>query len=402
MFLIAKACVLFAPIIAATVFSEENYGLIEWSLSISMILTSFASFGSGNTIAFENLRKDREPLVQFGQKYSILLSILFLITTLIFSQSLPEIGLILGISSLFVIQYALSARLKSDGKGSFAGIIDGSFYIFLLIISSVVYILDNENILSGYIFLFISLLFIPAVYLKTNFTVSSNKADIKQFFSNGVKLMLASSFSLIFFNLPKIILGNLSLNMVADFSLYFRWASISIMIYRFFSLVYFRNLYTSNIKRFDKLVFLIGLFVFLFGFIILFILSSINALSLKILSIPENNLIIQILLISTISLWSISGALEGLIYKEKMPLKHLYSSMIGIFIFILFYIFSKNFGTQLIESVTFSWFIGFTFIVISQIKFLEKKKGAEIKMKLISLYVWILIIINLIILTALF
>ena len=398
-FFISKACVLIAPIFAASVISKDNYGLIEWALSLAMIFASLFSFGSGNTIAFENLKNEGKKLVYFGQKYSMLLCVIFLIITLVLTKMIPYAGLISGISSIFVIQYALGARLKSDGQGALAGLVDSSFYILLIILTLIISVNENENIISGYIFSILGFLLLLAVFFKTNFNDTLNNQDVKIYFSRGSKIFLATTSSLIFFNLPKIFLGNHSLSLVAEFSLYFRWASIAIIIHRFFSLVYFRSLYTMDIKKFDKSIFFISLGVLLFGLIILFSIEYINNLQMNIAGIPLKNINIQFMLISIISLWCISGSLEGLIYREKKPLKHFYATMVGSFFFITTIIISQNSQISLVESAILGWLLGFIFTIFFQLASLKKEKNIGNNLRLINLFCWGICLINFIILS---
>jgi len=387
---------LIAPIFAAAVLSKENYGLIEWALSLAMIFSSVFSFGSGNTIAFENLKNEGRKLVHLGQKYSMVICFIFLIITLVLTKTIPYAGLISGISSIFVIQYALSARLKSDGKGAFAGLVDSSFYILLLILTLIISVIENENIISGYVFSIVGFLLLLVVLFKTDFNKAVKVQDVKIYFTRGSKILLATTASLIFFNLPRIFLGNESLSLVAEFSLYFRWASIAIIIYRFFSLIYFRDLYTMSIKKFDRSIFLIGIGVFFFGFLILLIMTSINTIKLNISGIPENNFLIQILLISIISLWCISGSLEGLIYKERQPLFHFYASLIGIFFFITSLVIFEKTGIDLVESTIMSWLLGFISTILFQIHFLKKKIQIEFTLKYVNFFVWAIVTLNII------
>ncbi len=398
-FFISKACILIAPIFAAAVLSKENYGLIEWALSFAMIFSSVFSFGSGNTIAFENLKKEGRKLVHLGQKYSMIICFIFFSTTLVVAESMPYAGLILGISSIFVIQYALSARLKSDGKGAFAGLVDSSFYILLLILTLIISVTENENILSGYAFSIVGLLLLSVVFLRTDFNKGLSTQDLKLYFVRGAKIILATNASLIFFNLPRIFLGNESLSLVAEFSLYFRWASIAIIIYRFFSLVYFRDLYTMSIKKFDRSISFISVGVLLFGFIILFSIQYINSLQMNISGIPLNNTSIQFMLISIICLWCISGSLEGLIYREKKPLKHLYAIIFGSFFFVTTFIIAQNLQVSLVYVAVLSWLLGFIATVFFQLTLLKKEKNIGNNLKFINLFFWSIFLINFIVLS---
>lgn len=399
-FFISKACILIAPIFAASVISKESYGLIEWALSLSMISSSIFSFGSGNTIAFENLKSNGKNLVYFGQKYSMLLCVIFLILTLMLTKNFPYIGLISGISSIFVIQYALSARLKSDGKGALAGLVDSSFYILLIILTLIISVVESENIISGYAFSIIGFLLLLLVYFKTNFKIGFNNQDIKKYFSRGLKIVMATTFSLIFFNLPKIFLGNESLRLVAEFSLYFRWSSIAIIVYRFFSLVYFKDLYTMDIKKFDKSIFFISIITLIFGFSILSCLAYINNFRIDISGIPQTNFLIQFFLINIISLWCISGSLEGLIYREKKPLNHFYATAIGIFFFVASLTFFQNYENNLILNLIQSWLLGFIAIIFFQIYFLKNEDGIGKNLKYIKMFVLAMLLINIIILIS--
>ncbi|SVD42052.1 uncharacterized protein METZ01_LOCUS394906, partial [marine metagenome] len=102
-----------------------HYGLLEWAISVSFLLATFLSFASGNTIAFEKIKNDHSPLIYMGKQYSLFLFLIVALCTFlsdIFYDS-ASLTMVLGISSILIIQDPLSAYIKAAGLGARASVI---------------------------------------------------------------------------------------------------------------------------------------------------------------------------------------------------------------------------------------------------------------------------------------
>lgn len=373
LFIFSKSIVLIAPLFAAYLLNKSAYGTFEWSLSIAMIISTMITVGAGNTIAFEKVKNEESPLISIGQRYSFYLGILFAllsITLLTFFNEV-RIGLVLGMSSFLVIQYALSAYMKANGLGARASVVDSGIYTILLVLLGLAW-LNGDSDLS-YLVIYAIVAIILGIFLHNTINTSSvlNKEEIMKFVKRGFPIMLSGGMVILFFNLPKLFLGYESMMYVGEFSLYLRWASLALVVYQFIVVVFFRDIYTNSYIEFDKFIASISFGVYLLGFTILIFLYLAKKYNIEYLPVPEVNLSVQILMVSIIALWALTASLEGLIYREDKSIHQMWANIVGIIIFFLLSFLTGE-HDDIIYFITFSWFISFVAIILYQLFIIHK------------------------------
>lgn len=373
LFILSKSSVFIAPLFAANILSNSDYGRLEWSLSFSMLLVSIISLASGNTIAFEKIKNDDSLLIGIGKNYSLSLFAIFLFLALfsmVFFNSII-LTMVLSISSILIVQDPFSAFVKAAGRGAFATMIDSALYVFLIIILGIAYFTGSQEIQ----FIYLLSLFGSLMAIMTYKTISKSSKlsldNLLKLFNRGFPIMVSGVVGILFFSLPKFILGGYSMNLVGEFSLYLRWASIALIGYQFVYVLFFRDLYQMTFIQFEKSVIKIFLAVFFIGILIIpmLYLSPLNdIISIK---TPSFNLFLQLFMVISVSSWVISGLLEGILYREVKAKYHVYSNLLGILVFFLCYL-SLNKSNNLTELIAIAWTMGFIFVNICQILFIEK------------------------------
>ncbi|WP_373032502.1 hypothetical protein [Sulfurovum sp.] len=393
LFVLAKSIVLIAPLFAAYLLDKSSYGLFEWSLSIAMIISTVITLGAGNTIAFEKVKNEQSALIYIGQTYSVYLSFILAFLSIIIAIFFHEVSivLVLGMSSFFVVQYALSAYMKASGLGARASIIDSGIYIVLLILLMLA--LFQEDSKLPYVVSFSIFAMILGVFLNSTIdrTTTVTKNEIRKFLKRGFPIMLSGGMVIFFFNLPKMLLGSESMVLVGEFSLYFRWAAMALVVYQFIIVMFFRDLYTKSYPDFDKFIASISLGIYILGFFILTFLYLANAYEVKYLPLPDLDISVQVLMIAIIALWTLTASLEGLLYREDKSIHQLWANLLGIIIFLIIYNFHQD-DKDTIYLITSSWLISFAAIIFYQLfiihKFILKAKFTFIN----SFFVLILVI----------
>ena len=373
LFVFAKSIVLIAPLIAAYFLKKSSYGMFEWSISISMIISTILTVGAGNTIAFEKIKNESSPLIYIGQIYSIYLGLglacLSIVVILIFNNA--RIGLIFGMSAFLIIQYALSAYIKANGLGAKASIIDSGIYIVLLGLLFFTWIEESSELLYTIAYALSAITLSALLYKTITKHVKITKVDIKKFFTRGFPIMLSGSMIIVFFSLPKVLLGSNSMALVGEFSLYFRWAAVAIVIYQFLIVVFFRDLYTKSYIEFDKFIAGISLGVYSLGLLVLLLLYLANISNIKYLPLPEFNASLQIVMLAIIALWALTASLEGVLYRENKSIHQMLANLFGILIFlVLFYFFQDT--EHILYITIFSWFTSFVTIIFYQLYIIHK------------------------------
>ena len=376
LFGLSKSAVLFAPLLAASVLSQSNYGLLEWSLSLAMMLSIFLSLGAGGVLSFEIIKHETNSLINTTLFYalviSLLLGILGSISIIFFEPS--RISYILGFTGVFTGQFVLSAYLKAKGKGAYASIVESFIYIviLLLVFNSIFQEIKSLELLL--VFPFFTIVFSVILFFLISDRTKLKKENFFLFIQRGFPIMISGLLAVGFVNLPRVLLGNFeSFESVGVFSLYFRWAAIALVAYQFALVINFRKIYTYSYEKLDRYIVAISFMVLLIGFFIILGLEVIDNYDITFhLAVPEQNILIQGLMAGTISLWAIGTSLEGLFYREHLSKLQIYSSTFGIGIFLLSIMFLNSFISNVILIFSLSWFVSYIAIVLLQLFFLQK------------------------------
>ena len=390
LFGISKSAVLFAPLIAASVLSQSNYGLLEWSLSFAIMLSLLLSLGSGGVLSFEIIKHETNSLINTTLFYAVfisfLLGILGSINIIFFEPS--HISYILGFTGVFTGQFILSAYMKAKGKGAYASIVESFIYIVILLLVFNSIFQEVKSLEFLLIFPFFTIVFSVILFFLISDRTRLKKEDFSLFIQRGFPIMISSLLAVGFVNLPRVLLGNFeSFESVGVFSLYFRWAAIALAAYQFALVVNFRKIYTYSYEKLDRYIVVIGSMVLFIGFCIILGLEVIEKYDITFhLAVPKQDILIQGLMAGTITLWAIGASLEGLFYRENLTKYQVYSTTIGIIIFLFSIIFLKNLIADVILIFSLSWFVSYIAIVLLQLLFLQKH--LNIYFKNINIIVW--------------
>lgn len=401
----SKGSVFFAPLFAASVLSSTNYGLIEWALSLSMILGIVFSFGAGGVLAFEIVKNDKSDLISIALSYMVFVTFLFGvlgITSLVLHFS-HKTSFIIGFTGLFAGQFALSSYMKAKGMGAFASTVESFIYVAILIlvfnsfIKKIIY-LEYIGIFPVFVLLFSSIIFFALLNRKLVF----NLGHYIRFGKRGLPILFSSLLSIGLINLPRVLLGGVgSFDEVAEFSLYFRWTGIALVLYQFVYVVKFREIYTYSYGKFDNYITIISWLVLLSGIFITLGLVLLKKYNLTFgVNLPERNFVIQGYMVGVVTLWTITASLEGVFFREHLTRWQIYANVLGISVFLsLLLLLRIPFSNNLLV-FTMAWFFAFIVIVLTQIFFLKKNiaqaslKYLTISMSLITFMGGMLVVIG--------
>ncbi len=391
LFSISKASNFIAPIFAATILNSASYGVFEFSLSISYLLYTFIGMGGPNIIAFDLVKK-KYQLITVVKKYSLALTYSFAILSflLILFSANKTLILISGLISILISGNIIGGYLKGTGKGAYASIFESSVYITSIILFIFLYLNEINSLKTFFIFplsgIIIGLFLNKIIYQDIT---KINRHAFKMFIRRGSAIMISGFLSILFLNLPRIILSLNSFETVSFFSIYFRWASLCLIFYQFIFVVFFKKLFTLDFYQFQKACILILSLVWSFSLVLMFITNYLYSSGFNIIKVPEPNLTFQIIMSLSISCWILSALIEGLIYREEKSIYHGYSNIIGIISFFFFLFILKDIYDNYVQIVVSSWCLGYIAIIFSQITFLESKLKEVLDFKLLKICIFI-------------
>lgn len=376
LFGISKGSVFITPLLAASVLSNANYGLLEWALSLSMITGVVLTLGAGGVLSFEIVKNQKSSLISTALSYVVIIT-LVLGTLGILSLALNlsnQISYVVGFVGLFVGQFALSAYLKANGRGAFASVIESFVYVVILFLVFISY--ANQISYFKHLILFpLSAL----VFSSILFYFGGNKIDLDGekvaiFLQRGLPIMVSSLFAMGFVNMPRVLLGSFeSFEQLAVFSIDFRWAAIAFIVYQFTIVINFRKIYTYSYEKLDVYITIVSWGVLFLGFIILLCLVVLEKYGLVFGSVfPKVDLLVQGFMAGIITLWSLSSSLEGLFFRENLTKWQIYATVIGIGVFLGSLLVFSNILQNVVLAFVVSWFFAYAIIIFSQLFFLKK------------------------------
>lgn len=379
-FLLSKSTVLLSPFIAATLLSRSDYGLVEWWLSLAMVIGPLLGVGASGVIAYGTLGGQARRYVGAASLYIVMLCtlivfvLLFLVVFCGHANNFHVFSPVL-MCCCVMQQMAISSRLKALNRGAWASLAECGLYISLLL---ALLVNDFTGLLSKS--LFYSLLFTILIGMGVLIRLSLNVKKLRLcvlripgFLRVGVNYLVGGAVMAFFMATPRIYLGWVESPLaVADFSLVFRWLSISIIIHQFVSTLFFRFIYTAEPSRRAKVISYVVLCVGL----ACFSLSGIVMLRpFETAGVPYPN--VDYMIIWTMSLvmvlWAATASLEGVLLRADSALSQIWSVVIGLGVTVLALWMIYWFDLVQLISVSLAWLLGFIFMIGVQLHFANIK-----------------------------
>ena len=200
-FICAKGIIFLAPLLLADILSDNDFGVLEYSLAgVGMLLNSLISLGVPGAYPYFILRKKRVDIVEGFSLHPIWLFITFLIIQFCYfflNLFNVELYMAMNISYIIALQQFYSTILKSTEKIYKAVFLDAGLYILLICFVGGYFlkIIHPSIYYINYAILFYAILL--SVFSLFNF-YKSNKENIfskyKEIIVFSFHLLLSSSF----------------------------------------------------------------------------------------------------------------------------------------------------------------------------------------------------------------
>lgn len=395
---VSKAIVFLAPLILSNTLNKSDYGIVEYALNIGFIGAVILNLGVSNSYPYFKLkRKFKTVFSGFAIHYLFLLisSVLLLILVFVFKGKTEYVLSILFIYTLSnQINYSLQS--KTDEKIVKAVIIDALFYVVLLLGYGLILFTKNTSVnnilytssLYAIIFVIISVLRLK----KLNY-----KEDIKKYqklIKYGKSVMISGLLILLIANSGRLLLEYLFHNkeLVAIFSFYFRMASFVVIVHQILNIIYFKRIYTFNIKKLDHF-FTVFLGIIIFSATIMYVvIPLVGPYFFKLFKTFSLYKTTYLILCFQMIFWILLANNENVIYREKLANK----MNIGfIFLLVLFCFLVVVFKSKVsFQIAVFMLYLLIVFAVFIQLAILYKFKKIKLpRTTILSSVVFILSLI---------
>ena len=324
-FALAKGTAFLVPLLAVRLITLSDYGFLETSFAWGQQLTTLIALGIPAAYPFFILKRKETAMQFYFWADSFLLFIiaggagLLYLAGMIASQ--PYFVLLLA--TLFAMQRILSSILKTHNFGRIGVLVDSFYYFGLGIALFIFWLIPSKSfftILFSVLFGGLALLAVwSGIMLKArmgHFRNSICFSAVKKllFFSvplifSGVIIYWLVACSRIYLSW---LLGN---EVVGIYSFCFRFFAISILIYQFSYIMFFRKLYIASPENLDRnfslllgLVFVCSVLCFIFFFSVKSFFPAIRY---------KNLILVLLELCCFMPIWCATALNEGIIAREN-------------------------------------------------------------------------------------
>lgn len=383
---IIKGNTFFSPLLLANIISVNDYGTLEYALSVGMILSGFFHLGIGSSYSFFNLRKKTAEYNSVVFLHGMIISFLgFIVGLLICSIVVDVIELRYTLSTQIILVYAsqliLSSIHKTENKPNIAVLLDGGLYIPILIAALYILIINDASI-NSLSFLF----FIYQVIILLLFIIKWKNTDkklttyrFKSIYIFGVNVFISGVFVIILTLGGRLIIeGFFNTTSVGYYSFYYRLASVVVLVHQAANIFFFKKIYTLEISKLD------GYFSF---FTIMLVISNIFLwFIIPVLFkeyIPVINKSIEyynglyLLLSLQMPFWINIALNENIIYREDLSKQ--FSVVLGLIILfaigVLFVL--KNIIDIVLSTVVFVNIVACYLVIEGQFYLIKQKTGVS-------------------------
>lgn len=329
-FLISKSAVFITPLVLSNYLNLSTYGSLEYGISIGNIMA--VVFGMGLTSSYPYFILKKKKIKYFSSFLLFALTFYFLASSLLsavmlFSKDIQAPIFWAIIMSFIIASQALfSSIFKTHNKSVIAVLIDGGFYVFLMLTSGVIIFVNVD----GFEYLYYCLLVYFFLFTGIMIMLFKNKIEFS-------KTSLQNLFEILKYSLPLIVTSFLIMLLtnsgrllveeyfsskdLAHYSFYFRIASGVVLFYQFASIVYFKQLFTANAIELDNYISIFFVLITIISIVSYFVVPILFYDYFKLLKGISEYREIYFLMVVLVVYWIALALNEPLIIREGLAAK---------------------------------------------------------------------------------
>lgn len=373
-FAAAKSAVLIAPLLAASMLTQAQYGSVEWWLALSMALGPVIGFGAPSVVAYGSVSRQLQRHVRTATVCVLAIAI----ALVFFAFLMPLLGRdwahyfygpVALQCAVVIQQMTLAARLKGTGKGAWASVAESTLYLCLLL--ALLSKLMGAGFIAAFVFWMVVASVLLAVGLVALVRVPSlwrwPNRNFKACLAVGWRFMLGAALMAGFMATPRIALGFLApAETVAAFALVFRWLSISIIAHQFINTVFFAHIYGDVSERRRDIAIAIVISVVASGalLIVLFLALGQGLLPFQLPFPHEKVLFLPMAMVMV--MWAMTACLEGSLYRQGSALKQSFAVVMGLSVMLLILAVNVMSVQDALLGMTYAWMGGLLVLIAVQ------------------------------------
>jgi O-antigen/teichoic acid export membrane protein len=327
LFGILKLSTFLAPLLLSNlVVDRVDYGLIEYSLSLGMVLVTFLNLGLSGAYPYFNIKLKKEGFKSIFYAHSFFIILFVILGAVLELLNILQLKYFLSllIGGIVALQMLYSSILKSNEVIKVAIVVDAGLYLVLNVFNILLWCGFSFSIPLLITLLLSYIVILMAIYirkfLKNPKFISENYVTAIKF---GLPLILSGFLIIGLTGIARIIIEYfLGLEEVAIYSFYFRIAGVVVMIHQIINIAFFKKIYEAEPKILDKYfsAFIIAITLissFLWWVVPIF---TINYFELLQETYSSNKLLYFILSIQ-MTYWIGLALNENIVYRENLASK---------------------------------------------------------------------------------
>ncbi len=377
-----KFITLIAPLYAASVVNSDDYGFLEFALSTAYLGALLLLFGSTRAISF-GILKQEDSAVFSAMVYiisiSFLLAIVFLVLRFM-NWGGYSYYLAFSFVIVFVLQQALGSFFRSKAMGRVASLNDSTIYLALMLAVYLVSVdfIGFDEALWIFFWVFVFQFFF---FIKIFKSECFNQCRFEFSFSENLSIITGVFLSIAVLHVPKILGYFISPQLVAEFSLLFRYLAIAVIFQQFITVFFFKDIYKTKHEIFSKFIIIIPSAVFIGAACMYGLFNGFSYYFISLgLALPKFEPSLAIMMVSCIALWSLTSLLDGFFLRERKYKINIVTNLLGLLTFLLLLgvLFINNHNPSVTELVQY-WLISYAVISASQVVLAGGLNGFDVK-----------------------
>lgn len=383
-FTIAKGLAFLAPILFLKFVSIEEYGIVEYSYSMGSVISLIVGLGLAGAYPYFILKRNDLDKESIFYLYGIPAMLIGVVASILYHWGLlsKSVHFIILFTLIFATQRLFSSRLKSEDKGYLGVIADSGYYFILscVIVLSWIFGISNPvdklmNLMEIYVCTSGGLLIFKFVTTTKVFSTGYIKKEIADILAFSYKLIISGFIVYWLTSSSRIFIRwFLGIDQVGIYSFYFRMAGMSVIIYQFISIAFFKRLYIVTPKKMDTyystIIALVTAVSFAFAVIIPYVANFLNS------EIEFESQPLYFLLCLQMPIWVGFALCESIIGRENIVSK--FNSHMGVIVLIFPVIIYLMRNQLTLASFVFATSLQF-FVAFTIQLYLLHKKGITLR-----------------------
>lgn len=268
----------------------------------------------------------------------------------------------LVLSAQFALQITLSGHQKGAGKGALASFSESGIYILILAVI-VLHTLNVSIDLSIFVLSILSQILLSVLLLKSvDLKAVPRVREWRGFVTEGPKIMASSFIFILMTTAPRLLIENTAGSAaLAEFALSYRWLTIAVAAHQFIGTVFFKSIYTDSLPgRGLKLLAPVVAVGFLSTLIVcvLWLLPGFPMIRLPFAIPGVEARTYLMLLAAAMPLWSGCALIEGIFYRERMPLRLILAFLAGLLSTVMVFFVATLSRVSPAEAASLAWLAG--------------------------------------------